>query len=240
MATLSTIRTRVQSHWPTNYHSSYLTDAKTNEYINAIQREICRSFNFSWLKQEVEQDTVDEQRKYALPTAGDANWTEVEGGTVRLYKDEVALDLVNVNNASVNLTKMHKKDIENEPRWSDLDDKGTPSVYAIEQGYIWFFDKPSHEANSNSAWTISLEFYGYLADLSADDDTNEITNKYPKVLEFGAAAEGLRYGKDFEEAEYWEGKAADIVAQMLREDMIEEYGTIEVGLRPAPGQKLGA
>ncbi len=66
---LAEIAADVVTNWPTAYHSSVLNTAKIYEFINKAQREICRRHNFTFMEQEVTQDTTDEQRSYALPTA---------------------------------------------------------------------------------------------------------------------------------------------------------------------------
>jgi len=231
----------VQANWPTNYHSADLTDDKTDEFINKIKDRICRVYNFTWMKQEVQQSTVDEQRKYAVPTAGDSNWSEVESGTVWKFKDEVEgnLQLINSENVRVEMRKRIKSQIEADDKFSDLDDTGTPSDYCIEQGYIWLYHKPDHGVNADTAWTMNLEQYGYLPDLSGDSATNTITNDYPEALEYGATALGFRFGMDPEMAEYYEGKFKEIVAEMVEEDTARELAGLESGMEPRKGDSIG-
>lgn len=235
MSTLSDIRTNVQANWPTNYHSSDLDDTKTDQFINDILRRIQRAHNFTWMKQEVQQDTVDEQRKYALPTASDASWTEVESGTVNKFKDEISFELINAENARVEMRKRLKPEIEGDPKFSDLDDTGTPSDYCLQQSYIWLYHKPGHGVNSDSAWTMNLEQYGYLPDLSGDSATNTVSADYPEVLEYGATALGYRFGMDIEMAEYYEAKMKQIFDEMLQADTTKEFATIEGGMEPETG-----
>jgi len=229
----------VQVNWPANYHSSVLTNAKVDQFINDAQRRICRLYNYTWMKQEVEQDTTDEEPKYLLPTAGDSDWAEVESGTVFKWKSEVSFELINYDNIRIPLTKIHKVSAEGRRKFRDLDSKGIPSDYAVDQSYIWLYYKPYHADNGAQAFTMSLEFYGYLADLSANSDHNHLTDNYSEALEYGATALGFRYGMDFEQAEYWERKAIEVIAEMRNEDAIEEFGTIEEGMRPADGQEIG-
>lgn len=194
------------------------------------------------MKQEVEQDTVDEQRKYAVPTADDSDWTEVESGTVWRFKDEVAegpLELIDAGNSRVALRKRMKTQIESDSKFSDLDDSGTPSDYCIDQGYIWLYHKPDHGANSDSAWTMNLEQYGFLPDLSGDSDTNTVTDDYDEVLEYGATALGYRFGMDIEQAEYWEGQMKKIFDEMVNADITKELASIEGGMEPEKGNEIG-
>jgi hypothetical protein len=240
MPTLSEIRADVQANWPSNYHSSDLDNDKTDEFINRVQQKICRLHNFTWMKQEVQRSTVDEQRKYALPAAGDATWTEVESGTVWKFKDEISTELINAENSREELRKRTKKQIEEDDDFSDLDDTGTPSDYCLQQGYLWLYHKPDHSANDDTAWTINLEQYGYLPDLSSTNTSNTISNDYPEVLEYGATAYGYRFGLDNELAEYWEGKMNEVIAEMVNDNLTRELATLECGMEPDDGQQIGA
>jgi hypothetical protein len=142
-----------------------LTNDKTDEFINTILRRIQTIHNFTFMKQEVTRSTVDLTRKYSLPTASDSNWAEVEAGTVRLFKDEINTELINSGNQRVKLRKRLKEQIEDDPEFNDLDDSGTPSDYCVEQSYLWLYHKPDHSANEDTAWTINMNFFGYLPNL---------------------------------------------------------------------------
>ena len=250
MSTLSEIRTAVQGNWPNNYFASFLDDTKTDEYINAVQRWVCRgtiltpdfkmvNHSFSWMKQEATRDTSDGTQTYSIPTAGDSDWTEVNSETVRKYKKEVSLELINADGYRVPLTRRHKKDIERDMGHREEADSGTPRDYCIDQDLIWLYPVPDHSLNSASAWEMNLEFYGYMADLSGDSATNEITNTFPDVLEYGATEMGFRYGQDYEQAEYYNKKKQELFIEMLRLDQAEVLSNIERGMEPITGSNLG-
>lgn len=230
MSQLSEIRTDVQSNWPSGFHSSDLDSNKIDEFINKIQREVCRVHNFTWMEKEIEADTVDEQRRYAVPDGTGTTWK---------YKDEISCELMDYNNYRKPLQKLFKKSIEENRLFKDTTAKGTPTHYCVRAGYIELWKLPDHAANNDTAFTINFEFYGYLADLSDDTDTNEITNQYPLVLEYGATALGFRFGLDIEMAEYYESKAAGILVEMIKEDNSRKFSSIEEGMRPARGQSIG-
>jgi hypothetical protein len=236
---LSDIRTDVQANWPDDYHSTKLTSAKVDEFINKVQRKVCRVHNFTFMEQEVTRSTVDEQRRYSLPTAGDSNWTEVASGTVFAYKDEISCELINSVNYRRELIKLLKKSIEENYQFRDVAALGTPTHYCIRALYLELWKLPDHDMNDDTAWTINFEFYGYLADLSADTDTNEIVSQHPLVLEYGATALGFQFGADFELAAYYENKANEVLAEMIRADNSKKLSSLEEGMRPARGQSLG-
>ncbi|NVM22103.1 MAG: hypothetical protein HWN68_10035 [Desulfobacterales bacterium] len=241
MSQLSEIRTAVQANWPDNYHDTFLTDTKTDEYINAAQRWICRgtliipavkilNYNFSWMKTEVTASTVDSQRRYALP---DGTSTPLK------FKSEISCELVDVNSKRRCLTRKFKQDIENDPTYNDTTDTGKPAVYCVDDFDLWLYPLPNHAENAGSAWTINLEYYGYLADLSGDIDTNTLTNDNPLILEYGATELGFRYGQDKEQADYFKSLKIEIFLEMVKADQQLEYSGIEVGMQPRAGSGLG-
>lgn len=237
--TLSAIRTDVQANWPTGYHASDLTDAKVNEFLNKAQREICRRHNFKFMEQEVTRSTVDAQRSYSVPTAGDSNWTEINSATVRKYKSEISCELINTNSHRILLDKFRKSDLERRQEFHDTSDSGEPQAYCISSDYIELWEKPNHASNGATAWTINFEFHGYLADLSADGDTNEIVSQYPLALEYLATSFGFKFGFDYEQAEHWKGLFEGIFSGMLLEDETERSSAVKDGMRPVLGQSLG-
>lgn len=237
--TLSAISTDVQSNWPLAFHSDELTSAKRTEFINKAQREICRRHNFKFMEQEVTRNTVDVQRSYSVPTAGDGNWTEINSGKVRKYKSEISCELIDTNSHRVELTKFRKSELERRREFHDTSASGKPKAYCISSDYIELWEKPNHASNSGSAWAINFEFHGYLADLSDDSDTNEIVSQYPLALEYHATAQGFRYGYDMDLAEYYEGKFEGIFSGMLLEDETERASAVREQMHPIPGQSLG-
>jgi len=242
MSTLIEIRTNIQANWPTNYHSSVLVDGKIDEYINRTQRWVARGslllpnnkhliHNFSFLKREITANTVDGQRRYALPIATSTIWE---------FKREISLELIDANSKRVPLTRAYKTHIEDDYVFRDTTATGTPRKYSLDDDDIWLYPLPDHSRNGDSAWTLNLEYYGYPADLSADTDNNKITNAYPEVLEYGATEMGYRYGKDTDEAEYWRAKKIEIFLEMVKVDQSYENAGIEEGIHPAAGQSLSS
>jgi hypothetical protein len=240
MSQLSEVRTAVQGNWPTNYHSSFLTNAKADEYINSVVRWVCRgtiitadfkiiNHSFKWQKKETTTSTVDAQQRYELPAASSTIWR---------YKREISCELVNSDNYRVYLTRKLKRDIEIDPTHQKTTDDGIPHDYCVDHGYIWLYPIPDHDLNSGSAWTINLEYYGYPPALSGDTDTNELTNFHPEILEYGATELGFRYGQDYEQAEYYKNLKIEKFVEMLREDQAEVLANLDMGIQPIAGSCL--
>jgi len=237
--TLSAIRTDVQANWPTGYHSDVLDDDKVDEFINKAQREICRRYNFTFMEQEVTQDTVDEQRSYALPVVGDTDWTEINSGTVFKFKsEEISCQLINSVSYRDYMVKLYKADLEQMTRFRDTNASGTPSHYCIRSGYLELWNKPNHSSNADTAWSINFEFYGYLTDLSSDTATNEIVSQYPLALEYLATSFGFAFGFDPQQAQYWKGKFEEVFAEMVNGNEVRKAGAVHDHIRPGVGQSL--
>lgn len=246
---LSVLRTKIQSNWPTNYHGADLTAAKVNTYINDSQRWVCKgslilpnmllNHNFSFLKQEVTRSTSNQVQTYSLPVAGDSNWAIVPAnGTVRRFKADSTCELINASDYRLPLIKQLKRNMEEKKEFRNTLGYGIPSYYCINGDYLWLYKIPDHGYNSDEAFTINFEFFGYLADLSADDDNNVLTDNHPDVLEFMATALGFRFGFDVEKAEYFEGKAKEKLAEMIGVDQDRVLSGIEEGMCPDEGQSL--
>lgn len=238
---LSTIVTRAQANFPSEYHSTELTTTVLTRYANAVQREICRAHNFAFMKQEVTRDTGDETQKYTVPTAeaSGATWTEViSGATILRFKRDISLELINSQNYRVPLIKLHKQLLEDKKILVKETGKGTPRYYDVDQGRIWLYKIPDHSFNADSAWTMNFEFFGYLADL-ASGGNNVLTDNHPLILEYGITARGFVFGKDWTAAERWKDMARIIFGQMLEEDTDLQLSGQEEGFFPDPAQSIG-
>jgi len=222
---LSSIRTRVVK----NVDRDDIPDANgglVDQWINDAQRSIARAYNFAFLESEATASTVDGQQNYQLPTS--------DGAELR-WKSEISCELINKSSYRVTLSRIFKQDAEQRVRFQNTADSGTPTHYAIQKGQIYLFPKPDHSANGGSAWTINLEYYGYLDDLDSDTDTNDLVANYPEILEAFATASAFDYVYEEEKASYWKNKAAGLIQDMVAEDISNQYGTIEEGMQPGDG-----
>ncbi len=237
--TLSAIRSDIGINLPTNYHSTILDDDKKDEFINHFMRRVCRAHNFEWMKQELTRNTADGTQKYLLPTAGDANWSELESGTVLRHKEPFDAWLLNSASFILLLTKRFKKSITNDSKFQDATAGGVPTEWAVDQDYFWIFKIPEHASNDATAFVMHYVFYGFLADMSADGDTNWLVANIPELLEYGATALCYRLGLDYEQEALWESKAAALLAEIIKNDIEKKTSAMEEGMKPGSGQSLG-
>lgn len=234
---LSQLRSRVSDKLEaTNWAD--ITSSVINNWINEAQRWVCRGVvfvgekqiqhNFSFLETELEADTVDGQRRYDLPAAT---------GSVRAFKQEINVELIDSSSYRKTLIKLDKKEIEDRKKFQDTTAKGTPSHYCIQQNDIWLFPLPDHSINNDTAFKINLDYYGWLTDLSADDDTNVLLTDNYEVVEFKAIALGMEWQKDAL-ASYFNQKADQALYELVLDDIAKTSGE-ERGMRPDTGQGIG-
>ena len=218
---LSDIRTNIVDE----VNRSDVVDANggdVDRWINNAQRQICRSYNFTFLETETTTPTVADQKSYSLPDGT---------GTTLRFKSEISLELIEpVSLDRKPLKKTTKQDAE---RVFRTNKSGRPIQYAIQQKAIFFYPTPTD--NSGNNWTVNIEYYGFLDDLAADGDTNDLVDDYPEALEYLAISFALRWAKEEERAEFWENKFKQYLAGMIKEADNDRYGTQELGMRPEPG-----
>ncbi len=219
---LSDVRTRVVN----NVNRDDIADVNgglVDQWINDSQRKICRAYNFAFMETEVTTSTVDEQQNYQLPAGS--------GSDLR-WKAEISCELINSDDYRVRLSRIFKQDAERRDTNQLSTDSGTPSHYSIQKGQIYFYPIPDHAFNSDTAWTVNLEYYGFLDDLSADTDTNDLITNYPEVVEAFATALAYEYALEEERASFWLNKGNGLVQDMVAEDISNQYGNIEEGMEP--------
>lgn len=238
---LSTIVTQAQSNFPSGFHADDLTTTVLTRYANDLQRELCRAYNFAFMKQEVTRSTSDVTQKYTVPTAeaSGTTWTEVlADSTIFRFKRDISLELINSQSYRVPLVKLHKQLLEDKKILAKETGTGTPQYYDVDQKRIWLYKIPKHSYNANTAWTMNLEFFGYLTDLAAGGN-NDLTDDHSLVLEYGITAKGFAWAKDWAAFEKYRGLARDIFAAMVDEDLGLQLSGQEEGFFPDPAQSIG-
>ncbi|MCK5018791.1 MAG: hypothetical protein KAS32_17140 [Candidatus Peribacteraceae bacterium] len=218
---LSDIRTRIAD----NVNRSDIPDTNgglIDRWINDAQRQICRSYNFAFMETETQTTTTEDQTSYSIPDGT---------GTTLRFKSEISLELIEPASSDRKLLKKTSK--QDAERAFRTNKSGRPIQYAIQQKAIFFYPTPS--GNSGNDWTINIEYYGYLDDLSADIDTNDLVDDFPEALEYLGTALALRYAMEEERAEFWENKFKQFLSGMVQEVDQDRNGTQELGMRPEPG-----
>lgn len=89
---------------------------------------------------------------------------------------------------------------------------GMPAVYTLEGNQILFGPTP------DAAYTAGVYYYGRMAALSADDDTNWLLTNHPSIYLFAALAESAPFIMDDERSVIWEGKYAKDMNELQNSD----------------------
>ena len=221
------VRTEVQSALMAR---DDISTGQIGTWINKVVRDICRDYNFSFMIDSQNISTVDGQRTYALPDG--------TGADLR-YKVEIDTQLIDYLNNRQRFVKHTREDIEESGYYDDTTDKGNPLDYAIENRNLYVYPLPDHSLNNSSAWTMPFRYYGYLATLVNDADTNYLTDYNPYVLVYGALAEAFRYVYEENRATYYDQQYAKELQRLVQEEIQETSAEIDDGMRPTAGNTLG-
>lgn len=157
------------------------------EWVNLIQREICRTgkwwFNFT-------------ESSSATLTAGN--------DTMTLPSDFLDEEYVFLKDSNGNIDEVLPMD-DKEYRQAYTDQTGAsyqslPLHYVLRNNDILF--RPIADAT----YTILLGYWAQLADLVSGGATNDLLLEYPDVLETGATFKGFEYMQQYDDAQYWIGR----------------------------------
>lgn len=107
-------------------------------------------------------------------------------------------------------------------RFPDVTVTGEPTHYSIFGSNFKFGPTPK------TVRTINREYYGLLADLSADGDTNTFTIAYPEPILFRAMVLASKYGLEDARAPMWEAEAKAHEQRLI----IEYSGIRSHGFKP--------
>lgn len=136
-------------------------------WINRVQFEICRAYNFSFLKTINFIETTAGTSEYSLPDdfKDDISiWVESENAYL-------PLELITFDDA----LKLYPP---NAPQ-------GRPERFVMMDGKIYLYPTP------DKTYSLMEYYYRYLPELVNDEDTNYITENFPDVLVKGAVYEGM-------------------------------------------------
>jgi hypothetical protein len=144
------------------------SNSRIGDYINERQKQICRSFDFSFLFQTFPAiTTVDGTASYALPTG---------------FKDDAHVYWVDSDGQNQHLLMVDRPTAW-EKYGTTATDKGEPAAWSMEATTLTIWPTP------DAAYTIKVDGFGYLTDLSADADHNVLTDEWPELLIAGALAD---------------------------------------------------
>jgi len=99
---------------------------------------------------------------------------------------------------------------------------GVPSVYNIQDGAIEIRPGPSERI-------INIAYYGRLAELVNDDDTNLILDRYPAMYAYGCLQEVWDWAQNTEERDKARERFGSELAAVNALTWNQEFGTAPVG-----------
>jgi hypothetical protein len=157
------------------------------EWVNIVQRQICKEARFWFCHAEVTNDSI---------AAGDE--------TIDLPTDFMADDYLFLKNSDESLIELTSMEFEDYRR--DFNDdtavaaRSTPGFYLVRETDILL--RPI----SDAAYDYVLGYWKYLTDVTSGGSSNKLIDGYPRVLECGATARGFEYLQELDDAQYWSGE----------------------------------
>lgn len=126
-----------------------------------------------------------------------------------------------------NLSAIHAQsnwDDYDHPRWLVLSEEPTEAgVQNIE-----VYPRPDQNSDwSDGEYRVYIPYWRYLADVSADSDTNWLTVYGNQFIEADATAAGFMLDWDEERAGLWEKKAEMAFKQLLKNDAMQVLAGME-------------
>lgn len=165
-----------------------------DNFVNERQRLI-QSAKSWWFQRAVQTfNTVATQRDYALPAD---------------YKDDFWL-YITIDDIYRPIRMVSMNDIL---RFYTNVDKGRPEHYVITEPNISFYPIP------DKVYAVTNLYYKFLSDLSADSDTNVLTQQWPELLISGALSEAFTLLGDIAAATVWETKYAAYMKELNARDI---------------------
>jgi len=165
------------------------------DILNIAQKELCRQYDLSFNEVLDTFDTIGGTNTYALP----ANFS-------RPYEFwYIDPDTQGVQSVTFLLLD------EFDHVYPDSTKTGKPRHFTTWGGNLYFGKTPDR------VLTIHRAYYAYLADLSADSDSNALTVNAWEVLLFKGLGDMTRYGIEDERIPVWAARGTELEMQLVRE-----------------------
>lgn len=192
VATLAQLRDRVLANLDRE-DASAAEQARVTDYINELIREdLAQLHNWAFMEHEEDITSVDGQEDYAFPDTGSGE----------LFKDCRFLRFRTTSTEEFReLTEIPVR-VLNQNFQTQVE--GQPTVFARVGNSFRVRSVPDA-----STYTFRVSVWEYPAALSADEDTNDFTLYYPRLIEFGATARGFLHYGELQAAGYWSSSFAN-------------------------------
>jgi hypothetical protein len=164
---------------------SDLTRVMVLQYLNNRQSEIINYDDWSFMEQTSSSPTVASQQSYTIPDD---------------YKDELQLWLVD-STTTVKTPLVKWVGSEAEKNYSQPNFTARPFAYWVWQNAYYLYPIP------DTTYTLWLKYYKYIIDLTdVAIEENELVQRYPKLLMFGAISDVFHYFHEPDKSGQWESK----------------------------------
>lgn len=211
--TVAGLFSRIQLNLGRGAHATVV--AMIPEWVNLIQREVCRQgkwwFNFT-----------EDSTTLSLAQSAD---------TITLPADFLDDEYVFLQDSDGAITEVKfMENMEYRKKYTDLTGsayEGLPQHYLLKAGTMLF--RPI----ADEAYTVILGYWAQLADLVSGGSTNNLLLEYPDVLECGGTFKGFEYMQEYEDANYWRGRYEEELKKLRMANAEREFpGEMVLSIRP--------
>lgn len=192
-------------------------------FVNEAIRKAEERHNFRCMEEELLPVTVNQQRELVSNKDSIIRWKESRGKPYYYRQDgtTVEIDWAPSESEMIRTFAIQLPDEGN----TTPADEGPPRYLLERDTTIDVFPLPDDESDwDNGLYRVVVPFWGYLDDLSGDNDTNWFTNNSPYYIIWKACELGFMANRDEERADYFAGKAEPLFKEMRRADKLSRLG----------------
>lgn len=191
------------------------------------RREIEKRGNFYWMSVSTPKDwdTIDGQQDYSVTTSGSG------GLNLPTFKDARALGS---KDTGTNDTAYVEVDMD--PPLEELmftyatDDTGQPEVAILENTTLKLYPP-----DPDQVWNMRLYYWQWTANPTANSGTEELTDRWPEALIYGATMAVHETKKDLAGALYWQKMMEQEIIKIKRHNQDRAWPTrFEIQPRTGP------
>lgn len=166
------------------------TTTMLNFALESARRDIEKHSNFYWMRDTATFNTVNGTQSYAIGTGlaiNEADFKDLRALHVKESTDTVWTEL------QVGTITQEEAALG----WP-TDEKNMPLVAVLDNATVYLYPTP------DAAYNMKLWFWQWTANPTANTSSDELTNRFPEALIYGALVWGVeQYEKNHPDADRW-------------------------------------
>lgn len=183
------------------------TELLVPEWINFVIREAEDDHNFRYMEAVEQYPTVEGNRDLGLKPD---RWKDFRGYPY-LIRDDGGTSEIDWAASLSDMVRQYSDD-------PDVD-KGAPQFLLQSEDSFDVYPYPDGQSDyTDGEYVLDVPYWRYSAELTADVDTNWLTDNYPWYVIFAAVSKGLVFNRDEQRAAGYVGMATDQYRRAVRKD----------------------